>query len=131
MDSIRKILFKILGLKLYLRVISRIYVSLIMKGKLKKEYPEIHYLSAIVREGYVCIDIGANLGYYSSVLSSIVKKTGHVYAVEPIPLFGKIWKKNVKVSRYSNLTLLPYALGLKKKQYKWAYLKEMVLFIME
>ncbi|MDD4150921.1 MAG: FkbM family methyltransferase, partial [Bacteroidales bacterium] len=59
----------------------------------------------------VCIDIGANLGYYSYFLTKISGRLGKVYAVEPVPLFAEIWKRNV--NRYKSLTpvLLPFALG--------------------
>ncbi len=81
-------------------------------------YPEIHFLKTIVKKGDFCIDIGANLGYYSTILSRIAGERGHVYAVEPIPLFNEIWKRNTKLSGYDNLTLLPYALGEKEGMVK-------------
>jgi len=37
-----------------------------------------------VREGMVCVDVGANVGYYSVLLTDIVGPKGHVYAVEPV-----------------------------------------------
>lgn len=111
MKFIRKIIYSILGFKLYLKLVSKTYLKLILNGKLKKEYPEIHFLKNIVKAGDTVIDIGANLGYYSTVLSKIVKNEGTVYAVEPIPLFGEIWKKNVRLSKINNLVLFPFALG--------------------
>lgn len=111
MKFIRKILLKILGLKCFLKLISSIYITLVKQGFLKKKYPELFYLTEIVKPNDVCIDIGANVGYYSIFLSKIVGKTGKVYAIEPIPLFAEIWKKNVKRSKVNNLELYNYALG--------------------
>lgn len=111
MKFIRKILLKILGLKCFLKLISSIYITLVNKGFLKKKYPELFYLKEIVKPNDVCIDIGANVGYYSIFLSKIVGRSGKVYAIEPIPLFAEIWKKNVKRSKINNLELYNYALG--------------------
>lgn len=111
MNLIRKVLFTILSIEAYLKFISKIYVKLILKGRLQNEYPEIHFLKSFIKNGNVCIDIGANLGYYSSMISKLVGSQGHVYAIEPIPLFGDIWKQNVKQSKIENLTLFPFALG--------------------
>ena len=111
MKIVRKLLLRILGLKGYLSFISKIYIKLVLNGFLKRQYPELFFLRNIVKKNFVCIDIGANLGYYSTVLSRLVGDKGRVLAVEPIPIFGKIWKKNVLMSKSKNLKMFPYALG--------------------
>jgi FkbM family methyltransferase len=111
MKAIRKLLFKLLGLKGFIRLISKIYLIMVNNGMGKKKYPELFYLNELVSPGDTCIDIGANVGYYSRRLSKLVGNNGKVYAVEPIPLFGEIWKKNVKLNKNPHLTLFPYALG--------------------
>src|ERR1035437_1464796 len=111
MDALRKIFIKLLGIRLYLSFISNIYVSLTKRGFLKTKYPELFFLHTIIKPGDTCIDIGANLGYYSTKMSVLCGSTGKVYAVEPVPLFYTIWKKNTKQSGISNLELFPYALG--------------------
>lgn len=115
MKSIRKILLKALGIEGYLRLVSRIYIWLIDSGFLKEKYPELFFLKTLIKQGHTCLDIGANLGYYSTFLSKHVGATGKVYAVEPIPLFAKIWKDNTKLSFKNNLILFPYALGSENK----------------
>ena len=94
-----------------MRLISGTYLWLTGKGLLNKQYPELFYLKQLVKPGFFCLDIGANLGYYSTFLSRLAGPAGHVYAVEPVPVFQQIWKDNVKRSGINNLTLLPYALG--------------------
>ncbi|HBX50743.1 MAG: hypothetical protein A2236_04755 [Bacteroidetes bacterium RIFOXYA2_FULL_33_7] len=111
MNTIRILLYKILGLKTYLKLVSLTFIKLVKAGFLKKQYPELFHLHKIIKPGFTCIDIGANLGYYSVKLSEIVGENGKVYAVEPIPMFNEIWKSNVKFSKNKNLELLPYALG--------------------
>lgn len=113
MKGIRKLLVKILGLEKYLFLISSIYIKMISLNLLKKKYPEIHFLKKIIKPDFICLDIGANLGYYTTVLSRTASKGG-VFGVEPIPLFIKIWKKNTK--KYKNVKLHEIALGSEKKQ---------------
>lgn len=79
----------------------------------KSKYPELHFLKNVIKKGYNCIDIGANMGYYSYFLSKYSGTTGKIYAIEPVPLFCKIWEKNTSKSKFKNLTLFPFALGEK------------------
>jgi len=111
MNLLRKIFIKVLGIQLYLTFISKVYVCMTKKGFLKKKYPELFFLHKIIKTGDTCIDIGANLGYYSTKMSILCGKNGKVFAVEPVPMFYNIWSKNVKQSKISNLELFPFALG--------------------
>jgi len=115
MKIIRNVLLKILGLKGYLTFISKIYIRLVLNGFFKKQGKELFFLKKIIKKDSVCIDFGANLGYYSTFLSRLTGDNGKVLAVEPIPLFGEIWKKNVLMSKSKNLKLFPYALGGEEK----------------
>lgn len=111
MKIIRKLIKRFLGIENYLKIISRTYLLLVLNGFLKKRYPELFFLKKIIKPGFYCIDIGANLGYYSTLLSGLAGKHGKIFAVEPVPLFVKIWKKNVQMSKIDNLQMLPFALG--------------------
>ena len=111
MKELRKLLVRALGFERYIRLVSRVYLRLVGAGWGKEKYPELFFLTKIVKPGFVCLDIGANLGYYSVALSRLTGPQGKVLAVEPIPMFQNIWKDNVRLSGYANLTLLPYALG--------------------
>jgi len=111
LKALRKLLENILGFKGYLRFVSKTYLIMVGAGLMQKKYPELFFLKKIIRPGFTCIDIGANLGYYSTFLSKLAGPKGRVLAVEPIPLFQEIWKDNVKASGVDNLELLPYALG--------------------
>jgi FkbM family methyltransferase len=118
MKFLRRFLYQKLGLEAYLSFVSAWYIRFVRLGFFKKTHPEIHYLSQMIQPGDVCIDIGANLGYYSLIMSELAGIDGKVYAVEPIPLFQKIWKKNVSKSKWKNLELMPFALGEKNQQIK-------------
>jgi len=46
-------------------------------------------ISKIIKPGDICIDIGANYGYYSLLMSTLTGKNGRTIAVEPNPyVFG-------------------------------------------
>ncbi|QIX61991.1 FkbM family methyltransferase [Hymenobacter sp. BT18] len=111
MKDLRKLLVRTLGFETYIRLVSRVYLRLVGAGWGKAKYPELFFLRRIVKPGDVCLDIGANLGYYSVMLSKLTGPAGQVLAVEPIPAFQAIWRDNVRLSGYDNLMLLPYALG--------------------
>jgi FkbM family methyltransferase len=109
--KLRAFLLKSLGTERYLSLVSRIYINMIWRGMMKAKYPELFYLKELVKPGFTCIDIGANVGYYSTMLSRLCGATGHVHAVEPVQLFQSVFKRNMRVFGCSNVTLHPVALG--------------------
>ncbi|MFN4082629.1 MAG: FkbM family methyltransferase [Bacteroidia bacterium] len=113
---IRNFLFKILGTEGYLKLVSDLYIRFIRFGLLKKKYPELFFLNQIIKPGFVCVDIGANVGYYSVMLSKLTGKNGQVIAIEPVPLFAKIFLKNAQKFALQNITLHQVALGNQDKQ---------------
>lgn len=113
---VRSLLLKILGPVGYLSLISQVYIRLIRAGWLKEKYPELHHIPQLIQPGWNCIDIGANVGYYSVFMSQAAGKNGNVYAVEPVPLFGHVFKKNTQRFALDNIHLLPFALGSENKR---------------
>ena len=82
MKPVRKGLVRALGFERYIRFVSQVYLRLVGAGWGKARYPELFFLRKIIRPGFVCLDIGANLGYYSVALSRLAGPTGRVLAVE-------------------------------------------------
>jgi FkbM family methyltransferase len=72
-----------------------------------------HYLleSGIVRNRDVVLDVGANIGYYVLVESSLVGDKGRVYAVEPVLNNLSILKKNVELNNLTNVSIHQLAMG--------------------
>ncbi len=64
-----------------------------------------------LKEGMVCYDIGANIGYYALQEASLVGASGHVYAIEPIPNNCKILAMNIALNGYENVRLFNLAMG--------------------
>ncbi len=118
MKIIRNILLKTLGFKGYLGFISWVYIRLVSFGFLKSKYPELFFLKKIIKPGFVCVDIGANMGYYSYFLAKYARTEGQLYAVEPVPIFAQIWEKNVPKRFCHHINLFPFALGGENKDVK-------------
>jgi FkbM family methyltransferase len=116
MKTIRKILVKVVGIKTYLNWVSKIYITLINFGFSKSKYAELYFIQEIVNEGDTVLDIGANLSYYSYFLAKKIGNTGQLLAVEPIPLFAQVWKKNMSKYKTENITLFNCALGDVEKE---------------
>lgn len=51
--------------------------------KRKQDAFEIQLLRKHIKEGHVVIDIGANIGFYASILSRLVGDSGLVFCLEP------------------------------------------------
>jgi len=65
-------------------------------------------------KGDIVLDIGANIGYMSQLLSHRVGKNGMVYSFEPNPLIIPRLKKNISLVQYpTNIHL--YTIGLSDK----------------
>lgn len=115
-----RILYRLLSLENYLRVVSRmffLYRALgLGRGGRALEY--VYHLPQLVKQGDKVIDIGANLGYYTCPLADLVGEGGRVYAVEPVPVIFSVLKRNVGKRR--NVELLNYALGEQERTIEMA-----------
>ena len=64
---------------------------------------EIKYLRGNLREGDVFLDIGANIGFYSLVVSKIVGQAGRVVSIEADPqIYGQL-VKNITLNNMKNI----------------------------
>lgn len=68
----------------------------------------------IVREGDTVLDIGANIGVVTVLLSDLVGLNGVVHSFEPNPELSELLKKTIDHNEIGNVTLHPFGLGLKK-----------------
>lgn len=95
----------------YLRAVSRLFFlwQRLGIGRYAPATEYVYHLPQLVRPGDVCIDIGANLGYYVRTLSHLAGPAGKVYAVEPVPPILAVLRRNL--SGCTNVEIVPCALG--------------------
>jgi FkbM family methyltransferase len=112
--KLKRLLIIILGIDLYLKIVSKIYFQLYRFHLLwlfGNTFQEIKYLQNTVKKGWHCIDIGANLGYVTIPLSHLCGSEGKVLAVEPVKTFVDLLTTYVKKYGKGNVKILNYALG--------------------
>lgn len=109
--KLRSLLLRILGTESYLSLVSDAYIRLTLAGRMKQKYAELFYLKQLIKPGFICVDIGANVGYYSVFLSRYAGHEGKVFSVEPVPMFTRVFQRNIGKFGLKNITLYPFALG--------------------
>ena len=115
-----RLLYRLLSLEGYLRVVSRLFflTRALGIGRRGRALEYNYHLPQLVGRGATAIDIGANLGYYTRPLSDIVGNEGRVYAVEPVPVIFEVLKRNIAGRK--NVSLLNYALGNEERTIEMA-----------
>jgi FkbM family methyltransferase len=72
---------------------------------------ETRLFRELITPGMVVIDVGANIGYFSLLASTLVGPLGEVHAFEPDPVNCGLLKKNVRMNRASNIKVVQGALS--------------------
>lgn len=71
----------------------------------------------IVGPGDICLDIGANIGWYTTLFQKLIGENGQVHAFEPVPPVFETLKRNTQLnSPPHNIKLNNFALGNEEKQ---------------
>ena len=116
MRLIHKLLYRLLPLEGYLRVVSAMFFvwKRLGIGRYAEATEYVYHLPKLVGEGATAIDIGANLGYYSRYISQAIGEGGRLYSVEPVaPILG-VLRHNLR--HCPNVEILPYALGEEERE---------------
>lgn len=74
------------------------------------EPTETKLISLILQEDDDFVDVGANIGWYTTLAAQRLKK-GTVYAFEPIPVVADSLLANIKANKYNNVIVNNLALG--------------------
>ncbi len=77
----------------------------------EKNEPDLKVVKHIVNRGDVVVDIGANVGGYTKVLSDLISNSGRVLSIEPIPETFTILSWLVKRMSLSNVELFNCAIS--------------------
>jgi FkbM family methyltransferase len=75
------------------------------------EWAETAILPTFVRRGQTVLDVGANIGYYTLLLSRLVGPRGRVFAFEPNPVALAKLREHVELNRARNVEVAAVALG--------------------
>lgn len=110
MKIIKRILYKILSPKQYLKLLQRgfyiMYDLKLLRGNQSFKY---HYLiRRVIQSDFTVVDIGANLGYFSKNFARLTP-CGKVISIEPIPLFYEVLSE--LLNRYKHVEVYNVALG--------------------
>ncbi|HEY9526826.1 MAG TPA: FkbM family methyltransferase [Anaerolineales bacterium] len=72
---------------------------------------DVEPIKVLVKPGDSVIDMGANFGWYTNVLSSMVGPTGKVYSIEPIPDTFEVLSGIVRKLGLVNVLPMNYAMS--------------------
>jgi len=78
--------------------------------------PEVEVQRQLIqsaRQGMTVLDIGANIGYYTTILANAVGKGGRVFAFEPNPTCYAELCRNLELNKLRNVSSWQIALGEK------------------
>jgi FkbM family methyltransferase len=89
---------------------KRHYLRLLCSSLFEKE-PELRVVRYLIKPGDTVIDIGANVGVYTKILSELVGPDGHVYSIEPFPPTFEILCYNVKKLHLDNVEPINVAIS--------------------
>jgi len=64
-----------------------------------------------VNEGMIVLDVGANIGIITLLLSKQVGTFGHVFSFEPDPSLYNILKENIELNNLKNVSIFPLAIS--------------------
>lgn len=113
MGTLKKLLFKLLSQRAYLKTLHRSFYFLYSIGFLKNDARfKYHYMvKRLIEPNFSVLDIGANLGYFSKNFARLANK-GKLISIEPVPVFFETLSYFMK--KFPHVTLYNVALGTEK-----------------
>lgn len=94
-----------------LRMIKKLHYCCRLKFSSAMEEIDFKIVRKLIKPGDYVLDIGANIGVYTKLLSELAGDEGKVYSIEPIPSTFAILSSNVKLLGLRNVELLNYAIS--------------------
>ena len=73
----------------------------------------INILTNQIKPGAICMDVGANIGYYSVLMADLCMPNGKVYSFEPVGYNRKKLELNASLNGNKNIQIIGKALGEK------------------
>jgi FkbM family methyltransferase len=82
-----------------------------LQSSLDVEEPDLTIVRQLVGAGSVVVDLGANIGVFTKVLSDLVGPSGTVISVEPVPQTFDVLSRNVHSLGMSNVSCVNAAVS--------------------
>jgi len=73
--------------------------------------PDLAVIRQLVQRGTVAVDLGANIGMYTKVLSDVVGPGGTVISVEPVPQTFEVLSRNIRSLGMDNVSCVNVAIS--------------------
>lgn len=89
-----------------------IHKQLILDGIRERKSTRI--MERFVRPDDVILELGANIGYYVLIESTVLSDNGYIYAVEPAPDNVELLKKNIALNNIKNIEVSNMAMSNRK-----------------
>lgn len=80
----------------------------------EREPELLHVLRKEINNGMTCIDLGANIGYVTVLMSEEVGNSGKVYAIEPDPANVELLRMNLSINNSSSRVEI-FEIGISNK----------------
>jgi FkbM family methyltransferase len=93
-----------------LQKLKKIHYAKALRAASENGEPDLKIVRHLVGPGNHVIDIGANFGVYTKFLAELVRPSGRVYSIEPIPLTYEILTANLKRLKLCNVE--PFKLAI-------------------
>jgi len=77
--------------------------QLIKTGVWEPELTDI--LKKYVKSGMRVFDVGANSGFHTILLGSLLGDTGEVHSFEPVTYYRKMLEENIKINNFTNIVV--------------------------
>ena len=71
----------------------------------RHEMDEVHYFQNTIKDGAICLDVGANIGYFSMLFSQLSGARGKVYAFEPLKRNFLAIELAAEVNHFNNISV--------------------------
>lgn len=97
------------GINLWLGGNSSIDQGIIASGRWENETTQL--FTQLINQNDTVIDIGANIGYYSTLFSKLVGPKGKVIAFEPTNYYYKLLNENISVNVLNNIEVVKKGLS--------------------
>jgi len=106
------------GLKFKFKIEDVVGRRIFKLGKYERDISDFVANNIEFKDGDIALDIGANIGWYSILLNTLMPESGQIYAFEPDPLNFSLLSENILLNKAGNIHAVNKAISDKKESKK-------------